>query len=140
LWFFYLLWNFVSEIYKVGISTKCEKIILIFVVLSCDCSCKTETSLPVVRKITRINSMNTYIFLTKLGMYKWSILNIFDLEKKRYMATDKTQLAVPATKLTIWLETITEKVLSWYKTRIMTGHPHEWWLRMFFSFFRKRVW
>jgi hypothetical protein len=45
-------------------------------------------------------------------MYKWSILNIFDLEKKRYMATDKTQLAVPATKLTIWLEKITEKVLS----------------------------
>ena len=73
---------------------------------------RQETSLPVVRKITRINSMNTYIFLTKLGMYKWSILNIFDLEKKRYMATDKTQLAVPATKLTIWLEKITEKVLS----------------------------
>ena len=31
------------------------------------------------------------------------------LEKKRNMATDKKQLTVPTTKLTIWLEKITEK-------------------------------
>ena len=38
--------------------------------------------LTVVREITRINSIKTYNFLTKLGMYKRSIINICHLEQK----------------------------------------------------------
>ena len=67
------------------------------------------TRLLVVREITRINSMNTYNFLTKLGMYKRSILNIFDLEKKGTWRRIKNNSQFPQKKLTIWLEKKTEK-------------------------------